>query len=108
MKFCCESFEMHYLFRNTLAHSIRIVKFKSEFLINQGGAYVRRDRKEIKINRKRNDIRFHLMTAPYIKFDISKNPSIMINFCPFCGTNLHKFYDKDEYANEIEGETFTL
>lgn len=108
MKFCCESFELHYSFRNTLAHSIRIVKFVSEFLINQGGVYVKKDGREKKINKRRNDIRFHLMTAPYVKFDMLKNPSIMINYCPFCGTNLYEFYNEDGYANEIEGETFKL
>ncbi len=31
-----------------------------------------------------------------------------IVFCPYCGTNLYDFYVGDEYANEIEGETFDL
>ena len=35
-------------------------------------------------------------------------PLMNINYCPYCGTNLYKFYNKDEHANEIEGETFKL
>jgi|GEM_PF-2040916 hypothetical protein len=29
-------------------------------------------------------------------------------YCPFCGTDLYKFYKSDEYANEIEGKTLKL
>jgi hypothetical protein len=29
-----------------------------------------------------------------------------IEYCPFCGEDLFEFYNSDEYANEIEGDTF--
>ena len=47
------------------------------------------------------------MAMGYEKFSLNMAMA-NIAFCPFCGTNLYDFYIKDEYANEIEGETFTL
>jgi len=47
------------------------------------------------------------MTMGYEKFSLNMAMA-NIAFCPFCGINLYDFYIKDEYANEIEGETFTL
>ena len=108
MEFCCETFESYYLIRNTAAPKIRIVKFISDYLTNNIGAYIRKHGREIKINKKRNDFSFLISSKPYESFSMINNPLIIINFCPFCGTNLHKFYDKDEYANEIEGESFKL
>ena len=106
MKFCCSKFEGSYYINNNLGINIRIVKFSSDFLIKQGGSYVSKQGKEYRINTKRNDIRF-FMTMGYEKFSFNLAMA-NINFCPFCGTNLHDFYNKDEYANEIEGETFKL
>ncbi len=106
MKFCCSNFEGSYYVGNNFGINIRIVRFSSDFLINQGGLYVLKGDKEYRINTKRNDIRF-FMTMGYQKFSLDLAMA-NISFCPFCGTNLHKFYDKDEYANEIEGETFGL
>jgi transcription initiation factor IIE alpha subunit len=91
---------------NNLGINIRIIKFSSDFLINQGGVIITKEGKEQLINTKRNDIRFY-MTMGYEKFSFDLAVA-NINFCPYCGTNLHKFYNKDEYANEIEGETFKL
>lgn len=106
MKFCCSKFEGSYYVNNSFGINIRIIKFSSDFLIKQGGAYISKLGEEYRINTKRNDIRFY-MTMGYEKFSFDL-AMVNINFCPYCGTNLHKYYDKDEYANEIEGETFTL
>lgn len=49
------------------------------------------------------------ITVGYPKFDlIDPPPGFNIDFCPFCGLNLYKFYSDvhDVIANEIEGETF--
>ncbi len=108
MVFCCNNFDVNYHFRNSLSHSIRIIKYKSNYFLNKGGILVTKKGKELDVNPYGNDMRFLLMTAPYSIFDQLKNPAIMIHFCPFCGVNLYQFYDKDEYANEIEGETFTF
>ena len=45
------------------------------------------------------------ITMGYQTFGI-KLPTMMINYCPFCSTNLKKFYKSDEYVNEFEGKTF--
>ena len=108
MEFCCDTFESYYLIRNTAAPKIRIVKFKSDFLTNTDVAYIRKHGKEIKIKKRRKDFSFFISSGPYETFYMLNNPLVVINFCPFCGTNLHKFYKEDQYANEIEGETFTL
>jgi hypothetical protein len=98
MKYCCPNFGGHYLMANGFAPNIRIVKFKSEFLISNDG--------NNKIKNKKYDLKYFI-TLGYDKFRLDL-PMMNINFCPYCGTNLYSFYDKDEYANEIEGETFTL
>ena len=106
MKFCCSCFEGSYYIGNNFGINIRIVRFTSDFLIKQGGMYMPKGNIMHKINKKRNDIRF-FMTMGYDMFSYELAMA-NINFCPYCGTNLHDFYDKDEYANEIEGITFTL
>jgi hypothetical protein len=98
MKFCCSNFEGNYLIKNGFAPNIRIVKFTSEFLISQNA------NKEFKS--KRNDLRY-FVTMGYDTFKLDL-PLMNINYCPYCGTNLYEFYNKDEHANEIEGETFKL
>ncbi len=108
MKFCCLNFETHYRFRNTLAHSIRIVRYSSEEFLNNGNINLIKQGKNSTVKCKGNDMRFLLMTSPYVVFDQLKNPAIMLNFCPFCGANLYKFYRNKEYANEVEGVTFSF
>lgn len=98
MTFCCSNFEGNYLIKNGFAPNIRIVKFKSEFLISP--------LINAEIRGKRNDLRYFI-TLGYNSFKLDL-PLMNIRFCPYCGTNLYKFYDKYEYANEIEGETFSL
>jgi hypothetical protein len=98
MRFCCSNFEGNYNISNNFAPNIRIVKFKSESLILQNF-----DRN---ILSKRNDLKYFI-TLGYEKFSLNI-PLMNICFCPYCGTNLKMFYDKNEYLNEIEGETFTL
>ena len=98
MNFCCSNFEGRYLIKNGFAPNIRIVKFTSEFLVSQNV------NKELKS--RRNDLRY-FVTLGYDIFKLDL-PLMNINYCPYCGINLYKFYYKDEYANEIEGETFVL
>lgn len=98
MKFCCSNFEGNYLIDNNFAPNIRIVKFKSEFLISQDV--------DPKIKSKKNDLKYFI-TLGYDVFSLDI-PLMNISFCPYCGTNLHLFYNKNEYLNEIEGITFTL
>lgn len=106
MKFCCSSFEDHYRVGNQMGPNFRIVKFKSELLADGDLFYFTRNKLVSKTKHKRNDIRFFI-TMGYEKLEL---PMSVINmaFCPYCGTNLYDFYVSDEYANEIEGETFDL
>lgn len=95
MKYCCSKFEGDCFIGNSSAPKMRIVKFATRFIVPQ-----------IKLKNKTNNLRFFI-TLGYEKFTLD---SVLINicYCPYCGTNLYEFYDNDEYANEIEGETFVL
>jgi hypothetical protein len=97
MKFCCYGFESHYKVRNGLSPNIRIVKITSDFLVNQDNPS----------KRKKFELKYFIVTMCYDVFSYNL-PLMNINFCPYCGKNLHYFYDKEEYANEVEGETFQL
>lgn len=97
LKFCCSFFEGGYFVGNGFGPNIRIVKFTSEELIARGI-----NDKDSKNRRK--DIRFFItMGYKIFSFDIM---GTIINYCPYCGKDLHKFYRRDEYVNEIEGKTF--
>ncbi|MBP5366208.1 MAG: hypothetical protein J6Y82_09855 [Bacteroidales bacterium] len=82
------------------------MKIKSKLLPEGDLRYFARNKQLNKTRHKRNDFRFYI-TMGYVKFEFLK-PIIDMAFCPFCGTNLYDFYVSDEYANEIEDETFTL
>lgn len=88
MKYCCDKFEMYQKFPNTTSPNIRIVKFEP---IPKAG-----------IDKSHYSF---FITMGYEKFSL-KLPTIIISFCPFCGTNLKKFYKSDGYVNEFEGKTF--
>ena len=88
MKYCCEKFQMYHDFPNTTSPNIRVVKFQP---IPEAGIDT-------------SHYSFHI-TMGYQKFSI-KLPTMLISYCPFCRTNLKKFYKSDDYVNEFEGETF--
>ncbi len=98
MKFCCEKFQTHWQFHKRSYPNIRIVRFTSEWLPKT---------MPVKDKYKNSSYRFYI-TWGYDKdfsFDLI---TLFIEYCPFCGTDLYKFYKSDEYANEIEGKTFKL
>jgi len=95
-KFCCEKFETYYKTNNQSAPNIRIVKYTSEYLLKST-----KDLGKYKIPYR------YYITYGYEIFQIDML-AIFIEYCPFCGTDLYDFYKTDEYANEIEGDTFTL
>jgi hypothetical protein len=49
MYYCCSKFEGGYTVNNNFGINIRIVRFTSDFLIGQGGAYVSKYGKEYRI-----------------------------------------------------------
>jgi len=102
-KYCCEWFSIYHQLNKETGYNIRVVKFTSQ-KFNQGSGII--DDKGKIIKGSQVPFRFFL-TNGYQEFSMLL-PSILINFCPFCGQNLYEFYNKDECANEIEGETFKL
>jgi hypothetical protein len=50
--------------------------------------------------------RFFITIGYVSKFGFDKVPAMNIDFCPYCGVNLFKFYKKDEYVHEFEGVDF--
>ena len=90
MKYCCDKFEAAGKLPSTTAPNIRIVKFKP---IERFGEII-------------GYYAFYV-TIGYQEFSL-KLPVMMISFCPFCGTNLKKFYSTDDFANEFEGKTFPV
>jgi len=88
MKYCCDEFEMKAKLPNTTSPNIRIVKL--EPLPKYGD--------------EKSHYAFYI-TLGYQRFSL-RLPKMMINYCPFCGTNLKKYYKSDEYVSEFEGKTF--
>ena len=87
MEYCCNKFETDLKLLFTTAPNIRIVKFEKEPLLD-------------------NKIHYGFyITMGYEKFSLHL-PKLTIHFCPYCGTNLKKFYKSDDFANEFEGKTF--
>lgn len=98
LKFCCSHFQAGYYLENKYNLAIQIIRFTSEYLI-KGNANDKGSK------RKKDDTRFFITTG-YETFGLERVIGTSISYCPYCGKNLYKFYQSDEYANEIEGETF--
>ena len=99
LKYCCQGFEVylyHYDSKYGRRPNIRIVKYTSEFLLKSSLA----------TGKFKSPYRFYI-TFSFDRFKIDA-PHIPIEYCPFCGKDLFKFYKDDRYANEIEGETFPM
>jgi len=88
MKYCCEKFESYVQFPNTTAPNIRVVKFEPVPKYGDGKSHYA-----------------FYVTMGYEQFSL-KLPTMMISFCPFCATDLKRYYKSDEYVNEFEGKTF--
>lgn len=88
MKYCCNDFEMYVKLPNTTSPNIRIVKLES--LPKYGD--------------NKSHYAFYITTG-YQEFSL-RLPKLMINYCPFCRTELKKFYKSDNYVCEFEGKTF--
>jgi hypothetical protein len=87
MNYCCEKFKIDITVPSTTAPNIRIVKFVSNSHFSGEKLYG-----------------FYI-TLGYVKFDI-KLPKLAITYCPYCGTELRRFYFSDEFVNEFEGRDF--
>lgn len=83
MKFCCDKFKSDWNFPRNVGLNIRVSKFHPRdfnFLI------------------KKEMYRFYI-TSGY-KDNTKAEPNLVIAHCPYCGTNLFKYYKDDYYINE--------
>ena len=78
MKFCCKEFKRTWELRRESGINIRIVKIDN-------------------IGNKVNY--YYAMTIGYEETEI-KVPKVFINYCPYCGKKLRRFYNNDNYINE--------
>jgi hypothetical protein len=85
-KYCCDTFKIHYLTEKGWGLNIRVIKLSDSFV-------------------KRGDLKFdkvYYITEGYENNIGGDEKRIVINYCPFCGINLQKFYGKDDaYVQEI-------
>jgi hypothetical protein len=86
-KYCCEGFEIKIRTPSTTAPNIRVVKFLPNKFWGEGRFFG------------------FFLTMGYEKFSVEL-PMMNIAYCPYCGCKLKEHYSSEEYANEIEGETF--
>lgn len=79
-KFCCDTFKGNYqaVTDREVFPNIKIVKIENE-----------------RINIGKNPYRYYFVCG----FLRDKPPYINMRYCPFCGTDLFKFYKSDEYVN---------
>lgn len=81
MKYCCDKFKDQLSLERTQGLNIRIIKFKSDELLDTKSLY-----------------RF-FVTPGYQSSDRAV-ATYNIAYCPFCGKDLFKFYNNDDYINE--------
>ncbi len=86
--FCCERFENYYYVENTTEEmardvypNIKIIKLKPN--------------KHDRPGNEMHPYRF-LLVCGFMK---DKPPFVNLKFCPFCGTDLFKFYNASEFVN---------
>lgn len=82
-KFCCNKFEFRVKLRREASLNIRIIK------LNEESPFYSR----------RNKYRFFISEG-YKENETGVAVS-NISYCPYCRTNLQKFYRNDEYVNEF-------
>lgn len=84
MKYCCERFRFYVTGSKDQNLNIRIMKLEKEFL-----AYM---------DPKKGPLWFFINSG-FEELGIN-TPIMVINYCPFCGKKLHKYYSSDIYVNE--------
>jgi len=89
MKYCCYDFEAYAKVASTTTPNIKIVKFKP--LVK---------------GEENQNFGFYCLSG-YETFSIFL-PKLNLRFCPFCGTELNRYYRDIGFVNEIEGETFNI
>ena len=106
--YCCDQFENSAKFKDKFSPNIRIVKYNSDFLIKGSGIDIIIKGKIYKRIKGSNTCYRYYIGLTTDSFSLDSSAFLLINFCPFCGKGLYEYYNKDEYVNEIEGDTFLL
>ena len=94
LKYCCEHFKIRMGLEKFQHPNIRMVKWTDPLMF-------RREK-----NKKSMCYSFFWTDGYVDKFDLIGVLVIPINYCPFCGKDLYRYYKSDEYVHEIEGVTF--
>lgn len=85
-KYCCDKFQFHWKSTNEMGLNFRIIKLGQPFI----------DR----VNYKGNKYRYLITDGYKIRLDDNVK-TIVMEYCPFCGRELQKYYHSDEYINEV-------
>ncbi len=97
LKYCCEKFKDYATLEKRYTPIIRIIKLTSDYYFeNSNDKYF-----------QKSGLIFEITEAYSGEYKTLKGWTIIIDYCPFCGTNLHKFYTSQDYAHETEGLTFS-
>lgn len=86
-KYCCDKFRFHYSGEKTMGLNIRIIGFTTTY----------KERAQLNIDRS------FIITEGYSGGIDDCPKQMVVNFCPFCGTNLRNFYKDVNYIQEIIG-----
>jgi len=85
MKFCCEKFNFFYSGDKNKGLNIRIIKYSKNF-IERGGLDFDKG---------------YFITEGYTGMIDECNKKMVIQHCPFCGSELKRRYKSDDYVQEI-------
>jgi hypothetical protein len=92
-KFCCATFQIYYSAKKEMGLNIRIRKIS--------GDYIQRVKA---VGGKLDFDKSFMITEGYCdKLDLNVK-AMAIKYCPFCGKELKKIYDSDEFVQEVVDE----
>ena len=89
LKYCCEEFKWRVSLRKEEHPNIRIIKTT-----------------DLRYGKEFNSRLRFAITEGYNEKYLFNSLLMIIEYCPFCGKKLSRFYKDNAYANEIEGVTF--
>ena len=114
LKYCCDPFKNACDLPKSLHPNIRIIKLTKSYHFNKnqdvhlkfnGGPWQLCKMPPLPKRYRKNSLRFFI-TEGYENYTID-TVALLIEYCPFCGKSLYKFYKDDAYAHEIEGITYS-
>jgi hypothetical protein len=91
MKYCCQKFQVSHQAQKNMGLNIRVIKLTKQY-INES------ERRGFPI--KKNELYSFIITENYEEKLTNKGQSTFINYCPYCGKKLNKYYSKDDFINE--------